>query len=403
MRVVVAFQNECLEIEVPEDRLIARWHGPAGSAPSESGHLVRDALENPRDFPPLRQAVVPGDRVVIALDADIPLARLVLEAIVRVLQEAGVDASTTTVVARPGVGPGLAENLPSGISLTHHDPDDRNQHAYLANTAKGRRVYLNRHLIDADFVLPVGRIGYDPVFGYRGPWSVIFPGLSDQATLKSFRALQSAQRPDRERPRPALAESTEVSWLLGSQFQLGLVAGFSGLAGAVAGAEAVVRDRGAHALDRAWSFEAESRAELVVVGIGRPGTTTRIEDLAEGLATATQLVQRGGKIVALSRADGDIGPALRRLIGAGDPRGGLAALRGHEADHDYTSAQQLARALAWADVYLLSALSQEDVEDLSMIVLDRPEEARRLVAMCGACVFISQAELTRARALGEEE
>jgi hypothetical protein len=78
-------------------------------------------------------------------------------------------------------------------------------------------------------------------------------------------------------------------------------------------------------------------------------------------------------------------------------------LRGHETAPDYTIAQQMARAMAWADIYLLSSLDPELVESSSLIVLDRPEEVRRLVAVSRSCIFLSQAELARARVTGETE
>ena len=59
--------------------------------------------------------------------------------------------------------------------------------AYLAATKEGRRIYLNRLLTDADVVIPVGRLGYDPILGHRGPWSVLFPELSDRATIEAHR------------------------------------------------------------------------------------------------------------------------------------------------------------------------------------------------------------------------
>jgi hypothetical protein len=403
MRVAVDFQDERLELELLGERLVAEWHGPAGVAGSQVRRQVRNALESPRQYPSLRQAVVPGDRVVVALDIEVPEVRAVLSAVCDTLQQAGVEAGSITVLAASGVREGLDRDLPEGVALAVHDPDNRKQLAYLSSTSEGRRIYLNRLLTDADVVVPVGRLGYDAVLGYRGPWGLIFPGLSDQETARSFRALSTTDWPDSDRPRPALTASAEVSWLLGCQFHLGIVAGTAGPVEVVAGLESVVQSEGARAVDRAWTFEAESRAELVVVGIGRPGVPTRIEDLAEGVATATRLVERGGKIVALSRAEGPLGPALRHLLDQEDPRLGPVALRGHEADPDYTAAHQLAQAMAWADLYLLSALDREAVEDSSLIVLDRPEEARRLVATSRSCLFLSQAESARARVRGETD
>jgi nickel-dependent lactate racemase len=403
MRVAVDYQDEQLDLEVPDERLVAEWHGPAGVAASDVPALVRDALESPRQYPPLRQAVVPGDRVVVATDLEAPEIRGVLAEACATLEQAGVEADAITVLAAPGAREVLAHALPKGVALAVHDPGERKAMAYLANTSEGRRVYLNRLLTDADFVLPIGRLGYDPVFGYRGPWSLIFPGLSDVETARTFRSRTTADWPDRDRPRPALAESTEVSWLLGCQFHVGIVASASGTAEAVAGLDSAVRDEGARAVDRAWTFEAESRAGLVVVGIGRPGIPTRIEDVAEGLANAARLVERGGKIVALSRAEGPIGPAFRRLIDVDDPRLAPAALRGLEAEPDYIAAQLAAQAIAWADVYLLSGLEPDAVEDSSIIRLDRAEDVRRLVANSRTCLFLSQAESARARVADEAD
>ncbi|MDR3635957.1 MAG: lactate racemase domain-containing protein [Isosphaeraceae bacterium] len=393
MQVAVAYQNDRLEFDIPEDRLVAQWQGPGDRSRGDALELVLDALEHPRDYPPLRQAVVPGDQVVIAFDPQIPDADAVLAAVYQVLREAEVAAGDVTVVVPPPAPP---LRLPEGVALEVHDPEDRTRLAYLSTTTGGQRVYLNRRITDADFVLPVGLFGYDAVLGYRGPWSAMFPDLSDTETRRTFRSQASGERLPAAHTPPTLAASTEVSWLLGSQFHLGLLGAVGDLSEAIAGLESSVRTDGMRALDRLWSFDAGSRSELVVAGVGRPGRPTSIEELAEGLSTAARLVQRGGKIVLLSRAEGAFGPAIQRLLGIDDPRGGEKALRGHESDRDFPAAQQFARGLAWADVYLLSNLPSDEVEELSMIALDRPEEARRLVAGARSCTFVSQAERTRA-------
>ena len=41
-------------------------------------------------------------------------------------------------------------------------------------------------------------------------------------------------------------------------------------------------------------------------------------------------------------------------------------------------------------------LSSDVLDDLSMVALENPEQARRLVAMSGSCSFVSQAERTLA-------
>jgi len=403
MRVAVEFQDERVDIDVPEGRLVLAWQGPAGHAAAEVPGLVAGALEGPREFPPLRTAIVPGDQVVVAFGADVPEPAAVLAAVCRVLEAAGVETDAVTVLADPEAPESLAGAVPEGVTFKRHDPEDRDNLAYLATTTDGRRVYLNRLLTDADFVLPVGRIAYDSVLGYQGPWGVIYPALSDTETRQAFRARVSDEPPDRGHPAAPLAESTEVSWLLGCQFQVGLVSGVSGVSGVVAGLGSAVFDQGTRETDEAWGIHTSSRAELVIAGVGRPGVPTEVGDVARGLATATRLVQRGGKIVVLSKAAGAVGPAVRRLANVDDPRGAASRLKGHETEGDYPAARQLARALAWADVYLLSDLDPDTVEELSMVALERPEEARRLAAVSGSTLVVSRADLARAFVDGETD
>ena len=175
--------------------------------------------------------VVPGDRVAIALDRSLNGAGPVLRVLGEILHESGVEAGDVTVVTSAGSHGPLAGSClracPSWSMIRRTGPGSLTYRPQ----KKGRRIYLNRSITDADVVIPVGRLGYDPVLGYRGPWSALFPGLSDQDTLAAYRHRLAIDPPDRIRPEARLDEPFEVSWLLGSQFHLGVVPGGLGLAG----------------------------------------------------------------------------------------------------------------------------------------------------------------------------
>ena len=204
MRVSVEFQDEQLELELPDEMLVGLWKGPAGVAGEAAVAAVRNALEHPLDFPPVRQAVVPGDRVAIALDSSLGEITPVLSVVVDLLYQSGVEPGDVTVVTSPANRASLSDKLPRGIALELHDPTDQRRLAYLATTNEGRRIYLNRHITDADVVIPVGRLGYDPILGYRGPWSAVFPSLSDQETRASYRPGMAGDAPGQLTPRPEL-------------------------------------------------------------------------------------------------------------------------------------------------------------------------------------------------------
>ena len=250
---------------------VGSWKGPSGLGPQRLGDALEDALEHPLDFPALRQMMVPGDRVAIALDGSLTGVEPLLFALKKSFDEAGVSTQDVTVVVTPASHPELVQDLPEGMTLVFHDPSNREGLAYLAATKDGRRIYLNRHLTDADVVIPVARAGFDPVVGYRGPWSVLFPGLSQEATRVSYRERLAEDPPPRLTPPCRLEEPFEVSWLLGTQFYLALVPGVPSPARIIAGLAESVRDQAIRAVNDSWIFQVPDRAECVIAGIGAPG------------------------------------------------------------------------------------------------------------------------------------
>ena len=366
MRLRVEYTDGCLEFEGDADRLVAAFSAPPDLPADGLRERIISAFEAPIDYPPLRLVVVPGDRVVIPIDTSLPGASVVIAAMAEILGDVGVESIAAIVDVRDGGRPEL--DLPPGVERVIHDPSDREPLAYLASTTEGRRIYLNRRLADADCVIPVGRIGPDEALGVRGPWSVIDPGLSD-----SSRAPLSLLAP------PGVAttrmeESLEVSWLLGSQFQVGGIPGDRGLLHLLCGLTTAVRDRGAALIDAAWGFTVDDRADLVIAGLGGPGRPASAADLIEGLRNALRVVRRGGRVALLSRVPIE---TVREAVRSPDlPRG------------DWE------KALAWADIYLATSAEPDEVEEFGLIPLDRPEHAAKLAAMAPSYVTIGQVDRT---------
>jgi lactate racemase len=368
MRLLVEFQEGALEFEGADDRLVGSFAGPPDPPEGDPLDRVRRALEQAVDYPPLRHVVVPGDRVAIPLDAGLPDASLVLSVVAEILRDVGVESIKVLIDGRERGHPRLT--LPEGVTLVEHDPSDRNTLAYLATTEAERRIYLNRELAEADCVVPLGRIGPDEAVGLRGPWSVIDFGLSDRVAIPT--SLLAPPDPDPA----ALGESLEVSWLLGSQFQVGVVPGRRGALDIVAGLTTAVRDRGRALLATSWGFAVEDRADLVIAGLGGPGREAHAGELIEALRQAFRVVRRGGKVALLTRLE--IGLIREVATGTLLPRG------------DWE------KALAWADVYIASRAKADDLDELGLIPLDRPEQAIKLAAIAPSFLTISQADRVNA-------
>ena len=92
MHVSVNYQDERLEFEVPDERVVAAWNAPAGLDGPHELAAIRDALEQPWEFPPLRQMIVPGDRVTIAFDPTIARPQPILAVLGQTLTGVGSRA-----------------------------------------------------------------------------------------------------------------------------------------------------------------------------------------------------------------------------------------------------------------------------------------------------------------------
>ncbi|MGH7200529.1 MAG: lactate racemase domain-containing protein, partial [Planctomycetaceae bacterium] len=396
--------------ELEADRVVASLSGPPPLEDLDAE--IRGALRSPLDFPPLAQAVIPDDRVALALDAGTPGADRLLAAVWDVLEEQGVRPENVTVIESCADRPplhdprvhdprvrdprvrdprrGLPAHARKRMIWRRHEPSEE-ACAYLASSLGGERVYLAREVIDADVAISVGTMGHDALIGYRGTNSVFYPGLSTaDAVARSRGQGHSELGPDDERPLRQFID--EIGWLLGTQFTLQVVpAAGEGVAHVLAGAVESVYRRGRQLVAEEWFVRLAERPEILVAAIDAEAGGHGWTQLGAALETARNLVQNGGKIVLLTDLDDEPGPGLELIRHSDDPRETIRPLR-QQSPPDLVSATQLAGAVDWADVYLLSRLDGELVDELFMVRLSGVDEAARLLRQGGNCVFLGSAQ-----------
>jgi hypothetical protein len=90
--------NSTIEYEPPQSARLVRWEGPRDEPIRDVRTATAAALAQPLGFPPLGRAIVPGDKVVLALDGDVPRAAEIVAAAVEALVDGGVNASNITIL-----------------------------------------------------------------------------------------------------------------------------------------------------------------------------------------------------------------------------------------------------------------------------------------------------------------
>jgi nickel-dependent lactate racemase len=401
MRIVMEYGRDRIDLEVAGPNLIASRPPPAPLA--DPAAAVRAALEEPHGFPPLRRALTPDDHVTVVVDERLPhLAELLVPLLEHVVG-AGVAPEALTLLCPPSASrqPWLDE-LPDALQEVHvevHDPADRRRLSYLATTQRGKRLYLNRTVVDADQVVVLTGRRYDTLMGHGGAEGMIYPALSDREAQAEADGQPNFDAPG-VRPWPPMRQAAETAWLLGAPFFVQVIeAAGDGIARVVAGtAEASAEGR--RLLDACWRQSLPRRADLVVAALSGDPARHTFADLAAALACAARVVQPGGRVVLLTQANPSLGAGADVLLAADEPREALERL-GRQPSLEQAAAVQWARAACQAGTYLLSGLPGDTVEELFATPLEHPGQVQRLLDTGGSCVFLQDAHKTLAVIEGE--
>jgi nickel-dependent lactate racemase len=393
MRVGINYGRDHLDLEVREGSLVGVRRQPPAPPLADPAGAVRAALEAPLGFPPLRRALTPEDHVAIVVDEHLPHLATLLTPLLVHLTDASIAPEAITLVCPPSSSrQDWLDDLPEEfgeVRVEVHAPGNRRRLSYLATTRQGRRLYLNRTVVDADQLVVLTGRGYDPLHGYGGAEAALYPALSDEETRKGFRTKLSLEVRG-ETAWPARAEAVEVAWLLGAPFLIQVIEGSGDdLAYVIAGLiDSSVK--GQQLLDARWRLTVAEPAHLVVASLSGDPARHDFSDLARALVCASRVVRPSGRIVLLSQANPRLGPAVELLQQAGDPRQALELLR-RQQPSDPAAAFQWASAAEGVQVYLLSGLPAATIEELFAVPLEHAGQVQRLLDGAETCLLLEDA------------
>jgi nickel-dependent lactate racemase len=391
-----------VSLALRDEALVAHCAAPRGQIVADVGAAARHALQAPIGFPPLTQAVLPGDNVALALAAGVPRAETIVRVAVESLMAAGVAANDITLVRtiediQHGAADPLAALAPAiagQIESLVHDPAQRQSLSYLAASADGKPIYLHRALHDADLVISIGCLRPEGTLGYHGVGETLFPTFSDTASVRRYRS-PKARGPSRHER--LCKEAEEVGWLLGAPFTIQVVPGGGDDVLHILTGDPVAAARAGRALcDEAWSFSLDERAALVIATIEGDASQQTWDNMARALATSECAVSDDGCVALCTELAEPTGEALQRLIGAENLDEALRDIA-KTAPSDALSASELARALARGKVYLVSRLDDDLVEELGMSPI-RAEQLSKLAERYESCVVVHNAHRAAVRA-----
>ncbi|MEX0818367.1 MAG: lactate racemase domain-containing protein [Pirellulaceae bacterium] len=388
-----------LQLDIPSDSILVDFSKPRGIPLDDPVAAVAAAVSAPLEFPRLQDATIPGDRIVLAVDRGVPQMPAVVAGVIHTLVEGGAEATDIEIVLAADTDDHqapedplaeLSETLRNSVTVSRHDPHNRESLAYLAASKEGSPIYFNRTIGDADVVLPISTLRLDQALGYAGVHGGLYPTFSDDATQKRYRAPSSTDWSALRRRR--CEEAEEAAWALGVQFTIQVAPGAGNtLLHVLAGDSRAVAKRGQELCVAAWFHQPPQRANLVVAAIEGGPIQQTWENFGRALFAASQAVNDGGAIVICSSLRCRPGAALQRLTGMRDYDSLLHELR-RERSIDATPAALLAEALERVQVFLLSDLDEESVEDLGVAHVGSTDQVERLSRQYDSCILLGNAQ-----------
>ncbi|MFO0947523.1 MAG: lactate racemase domain-containing protein [Planctomycetota bacterium] len=401
MQWLCEFGTHSLSIRVPKRKLLGHFHGPASELAGGT-HLMRQAMAEPVDAPPLSSALVPGDHVTVVLDSGLPRADEVLIPLFEAMQVAEVRPEDITVLCTHGEGAAniahMIDALPEDfedVTVVTHNPSDDEGHAYLASTKGGRRIYLDRRATDADACVVVGRTGFDPLVGLRGTASYLFPALSNAQARRQSRVLAMDARGGTESLR-ARQICDEVAWLMGLFYGVGVALDRKNDIETIwFGQFQSVQNAANQHASAHWTIPKPAKSPaLVVATVARSNEPARWDAVASALENAVRLCGPEGKVLLIADIAEPLGPTGRWLVDNENPWDLLHRLREAE-DEDSLTTAQFAFSLSDRRIHLYSRLQADLVESLSMIPVANEREIEKLMENVPSIYLVEGADRAR--------
>ena len=391
------------ELSLPDELQVVELGAPAGDAIDDIQAATLEAVRSPLEFPPLKDIVVPGDRVTLALANELPRSATVIAAIIQELLDAGIEPDHIDVLRSEGDARLTKANplgeLPQGlrdqITVSVHDASERDCLGLLGISNSDQPIYLARQIVDADVVLPIGVVKSTGSLGDLGVYGTLFPTFADVETQQKLNATKSVLSQAEIDRRQEMAK--EASWLLGVRMVVQLVPGAGDQLLHVLAGDADVVDRVAREkCDEIWQCVTPERASLVLATMPGSRQQQTWNNFARVLDSALRVVQDDGAIAVCCDLKVKPGPALKRVGQMESLDSAEQAIQKDRSD-DALTAKQLVRTLQRARVYLLSQLDEDVVESLGVAYVSCPEELVRLASHHDSCILLRNAHQTIAR------
>ncbi|WP_018395485.1 nickel-dependent lactate racemase [Bacillus sp. 37MA] len=341
---------------------------------------IRQALRNPIGAPPLKESVKSTDTVSIVIsDITRPtpnhiLVPLLIEELSHVPLENFVIINGTGThrdQTREEFVQMLGEWVVDHIRIVNNQCHNKEELVNIGKSKFGCDVYLNKDYVETDFRIVTGFIEPHFFAGFSGGPKGIMPGIAGIETIMTFHNARMIGDPlstwGNMVNNPVQDMTREINGMCKPDFMLNVTLNREKeITEIFAGELYEAHDKGCAFVKEHTMFRCDKRFDVVIASNSGYPLDQNLYQTVKGMSASHKIVKEGGSIIIASEcSDGlpDHGNYSKIFEMADTPQDLLDMINNPEFKmFDQWQVQKQAVIQVWADVYVYSKLTDEQVE-----------------------------------------
>lgn len=382
MKTKLLYGKAGLEIELPDQAFIVEPKNLPALV--DEREAIRKALRNPIGAPPLKEMVKATDKVAIVIsDITRPTPNHIL---VPLLIDELKHVPLENFVVINGTGTHrdqtkeefvqmLGEWVVNHIRIINNNCHDKDTLSNVGHSRFGCDVYLNKEYVNADFRIVTGFIEPHFFAGFSGGPKGIMPGIAGIETIMTFHNARMIGDPlstwGNMTNNPVQDMTREVNGLCKPHFMLNVTLNKEKeITSVFAGELYETHDKGCSFVKEHAMIRCENRFDVVITSNSGYPLDQNLYQAVKGMSAAQKIVKKGGAIIVASECSDGLpshGNYSKIFELAESPQALLDLINNPEFKmFDQWQVQKQAVIQVWADVYVYSKLTDEQVSGVML-------------------------------------
>jgi nickel-dependent lactate racemase len=266
----------------------------------------------------------------------------------------------------------LGEDIVNQVRVINNNAFDQSTQTYLGTTSYGGEVYLNKEYCQSDFKIVTGFIEPHFFAGFSGGPKGIMPGIAGIDTIMHFHNAKMIGDKDRTwgkiEGNPVQGEATEAALMAKPDFMLNVTLnGDKEITNFFAGDVILAHRTGCEYVREHSMVACEEPFDIVITSNSGYPLDQNLYQAVKGMSAAQKIVKKGGAIICASECSDGLpnhGNYAEILKMKATPQEILDMIEDPVFSiFDQWQVQKQAIIQVWADVYVYSSLTNEDVKN----------------------------------------